>query len=33
VYTATSTSIKEVSGSPYKVENAYGLNGLIVVPK
>jgi len=33
VYTATPTSIKEVSGSPYKVENAYGINGLIVVPK
>jgi hypothetical protein len=33
VYTATPTSIEEVSGSPYKVENAYGLDGLIVVPK
>ena len=33
VYTATPTSIKEVSGSPYKAENAYGVNGLIVVPK
>ena len=33
VYTATPTSIKEVSGSPYKAENAYGINGLIVVPK
>jgi hypothetical protein len=33
VYTITPTSIKEVSGSPYKVENAYGNNGLIVVPK
>jgi hypothetical protein len=33
VYTATPTSIKEVSGSPYKVENAYGVKGLIVVPK
>ena len=33
VYTATPTSIKEVSGSPYKVEHAYGIKGLIVVPK
>jgi hypothetical protein len=33
VYTVTPTSIKEVSGSPYKVENAYGSSGLIVVPK
>jgi hypothetical protein len=33
VYTATPTSIKEVSGSPYRVENAYGIQGLIVVPK
>jgi hypothetical protein len=33
VYTATPTSISEVSGSPYKVENAYGIKGLIVVPK
>jgi len=33
VYTATPTGISEVSGSPYKVENAYGLNGLVVVPK
>jgi hypothetical protein len=33
VYTVTPTSISEVSGSPYKVKNAYGLNGLIVVPK
>lgn len=33
VYTATSTSIKEVAGSPFAVENAYGLNGLVVVPK
>lgn len=32
VYTVTPTSIKEVSGSPYKVENAYGTKGLIVVP-
>jgi hypothetical protein len=33
VYTAIPTSIKEVTGSPYKVENAYGITGLIVVPK
>jgi hypothetical protein len=33
VFTVTQTSISEVSGSPYKVENAYGGNGLIVVPK
>ena len=33
VYTVTPTSISEVSGSPYKVENAYGVRGLIVVPK
>jgi hypothetical protein len=33
VYTVTPTSISEVSGSPYKVKNAYGLKGLIVVPK
>jgi hypothetical protein len=33
VYTAIPTSIKEVSGSPYKVETAYGIRGLIVVPK
>jgi hypothetical protein len=33
VYTVTPTSISEASGSPYNVENSYGLNGLIVVPK
>jgi hypothetical protein len=33
VYTVTPTSISEVSGSPYKVKSAYGLKGLIVVPK
>jgi hypothetical protein len=33
VYTATPTSIKEVPGSSYKVKNAYGIKGLIVVPK
>jgi len=33
VYTATPTEIKEVSGSPYKVKSAYGIKGLIVVPK
>jgi hypothetical protein len=33
VYTATPTSINEVAGSPYKVKNAYGLDGLVVVPK
>jgi hypothetical protein len=33
VYTVTPTSISEVSGSPFSVPNAYGQNGLIVVPK
>jgi hypothetical protein len=33
VYTVTPTSISEAEGSPYSVENDYGLNGLIVVPK
>ena len=33
VYTVTPTSISEAPGSPYKVANAYGLNGLVVVPK
>jgi len=33
VYTVTPTEIREASGSPYKVENAYGISGLIVVPK
>jgi hypothetical protein len=33
VYTVTPTSYSEVSGSPYKVANTYGLSGLIVVPK
>jgi hypothetical protein len=33
VYTVTPTSITEVAGSPYKVQNAYGIKGLIVVPK
>jgi len=33
VYTVTSTSISEAPGSPYKVSGAYGLKGLIVVPK
>ncbi|HEY1902253.1 MAG TPA: hypothetical protein VGG56_07490 [Terracidiphilus sp.] len=32
VYTVTPTSISEASGSPYKVENAYGVKGLLVVP-
>jgi hypothetical protein len=33
VFNATSTSISEVSGSPYKIANSYGQSGLIVVPK
>jgi hypothetical protein len=33
VWTVTATSITEVSGSPYSVPNAYGVNNLIVVPK
>jgi hypothetical protein len=33
VYTATPTSISEVSRSSYKVASPYGLNGLSVVPK
>jgi hypothetical protein len=33
VYTVTTTSIKEVAGSPFTVNNAYGVSGLIVVPK
>jgi hypothetical protein len=33
VYTATPTGISEAAGSPYKIENAYGISGLIVVPK
>lgn len=33
VYTVTPTSISEASGAPYKVEGAYGLKGLVVVPK
>jgi hypothetical protein len=33
VYTVTPTSISEVAGSPYKVQGAYGVKGLIVVPK
>lgn len=33
VYTVTTTSISEASGSPYTVDNAYGNSGLIVVPK
>jgi hypothetical protein len=32
VYTVTPTEISKAAGSPYKVENAYGNNGLIVVP-
>jgi hypothetical protein len=32
VYTVTTSSITEVSGSPYTVNNAYGNSGLIVVP-
>ena len=33
VYTVTTTSINEVAGSPFTVDNAYGISGLIVVPK
>lgn len=33
VYTVTSTGISAAPGSPYKVSGAYGLNGLIVVPR
>ena len=33
VYTATPTEISQVPGSPYKIENAYGISGLIAVPK
>jgi hypothetical protein len=33
VYTVTPTSINEVAGSPFTVQNAYGSSGLIVVPK
>jgi len=33
VYTVTPTSISEAAGSPYKVNQAYGIRGLIVVPK
>ncbi len=33
VFNATSTSVSEVSGSPYSISNVYGLDGLIVVPK
>lgn len=33
VYTVTTTSINEVAGSPFTVNNAYGISGLIVVPK
>jgi hypothetical protein len=33
VYTVTLTSISQVAGSPYMVHKAYGIKGLIVVPK
>jgi hypothetical protein len=33
VFTVTPTNINEVSGSPYAVGGAYGITGLIVVPK
>jgi len=33
VYTATPTSISAVAGSPFKVAGAYGIKGLVVVPK
>jgi len=33
VYTVTPTSITSVAGSPYSVPTAYGVTGMIVVPK
>ena len=33
VFNVTPTSFRQVAGSPYKVANAYGIQGLIVVPK
>jgi hypothetical protein len=33
VYTVTATKISEEADSPYRIENAYGVKGLIVVPK
>jgi len=33
VFNATSTSLAELTGSPYSVSNVYGLDALIVVPK
>jgi hypothetical protein len=33
VFTVTPTTINEVAGSPYSVTGAYGIHGLIVVPK
>jgi hypothetical protein len=33
VYTVTPTSISEVSGAPFVVQNPYGIKGMIVVPK
>lgn len=33
MYTVTPTSIHAVAGSPYKVPGAYGVQGLIVVPR
>jgi hypothetical protein len=33
VYTVTSTGITQALGSPYKTNQAYGITGIIVVPK
>jgi hypothetical protein len=33
VYTVTPTSTTEAPGSPYKIQDTYGLKGLIVVPR
>jgi hypothetical protein len=33
VFTVTPTTISEAPGSPYSIQNAYGIQGLVVVPK
>jgi hypothetical protein len=33
VYTVTPTSVSQVAGSPFVVDNAYGSLGMVVVPK
>jgi hypothetical protein len=33
VFTVTPTTISQATGSPYSIPNAYGIKGLIVVPK